>query len=66
MTTRERRPEERSAGDPQGPNSGGGTGTRELRARAQDLLEASNRVIQRALSTDSARFLAQQRQSGGQ
>jgi hypothetical protein len=66
MNTRERRPEERSAGAPQGSNTGGGAGTRELQTQALDLLEASNRVIERALSTDSARFLSQHRQSGGQ
>jgi hypothetical protein len=66
MNTRERRPEERPAGTPQGPSAGGGAGTGELQGRASELLAASDRLIERALSTDSPRFLSQTRQSGGQ
>ena len=66
MNTRERRPEERSAGAPQGSNAAAGTGTTELQERASELLAASDRLIERALSGDSSRFLSQTRQSGGQ
>ncbi len=66
MNTRERRPEERSAGAPQGSNATDGTETAELRERASELLAASDRLIERALSGDSLRFLSQTRQSGGQ
>ena len=66
MNTRERRPQERSAGAPQGSNATDGTATAELRQRASELLAESDRVIERALSGDSFRFLSQQRQSGGQ
>ena len=66
MNTRERRPEERSAGAPQGSNATGTTGNPELQQRASDLLAASDRLIERALSGDSFRFLSQTRQSGGQ
>lgn len=38
----------------------------EARERAQRLLEAADDAIQRALSDDSERFLAQNRQQGGQ
>ena len=66
MNTRERRPEERSAGAPQGSNATDGPGTTELQERASELLAASDRLIERALSGDSFRFLSQTRQSGGQ
>jgi hypothetical protein len=63
MNTRERRPEERPVGS---APAAGGSGPGELQARASELLEAGDRAIARALSEDSARFLSQNRQSGGQ
>ena len=66
MNTRERRPEERLAGTPQGSNASGTAGGLEQQRRASELLAASNRVIERALSGDSLRFLSHARQSGGQ
>jgi hypothetical protein len=66
MDTRERRPEDRRARASQGSNENGATGTGELQDRASQLLAASDRLIERALSVDSFQFLSQTRQSGGQ
>ena len=66
MNTRERRPEERPVGSVPAAGATGGSGSGELQARASELLEAGDRAIARALSEDSARFLSQNRQSGGQ
>jgi hypothetical protein len=66
MNTRERQPEDRMARGPRGPNESGATGTGELSDRASQLLAASDRLIERALSVDSLQFLTQTRQSGGQ
>ena len=66
MDTRERRPEDRRARAPQGSNEDGAAGTGELQERASQLLAASDRLIERALSVDSFQFLSQTRQSGGQ
>ena len=66
MNTRERRPEERPAGIPQGSNASGAAGGLERQQRASELLAASDRLIERALSGDSLRFLSHARQSGGQ
>ena len=66
MNTRERTPEERPVGSAPAAGATGGSGTGELQARASELLEAGDRAIARALSEDSARFLSQNRQSGGQ
>jgi hypothetical protein len=51
---------------PQGSNENDATGTEELQDRASQLLAASDRLIERALSVDSFQFLSQTRQSGGQ
>ena len=66
MDTRQRRPEERRARIPQGSNEERATGAAEARERASQLLAASDRLIERALSVDSLQFLSQTRQSGGQ
>ena len=66
MNTRERRPEERLAGAPQGSNASGTTGDSDLSQRAEDLLAAGDQAIEQALSGDSSRFLSHQRQAGGQ
>jgi hypothetical protein len=44
----------------------GGASGSEIHERAADLLEVADRAIERALSGDSARFLSQNRQAGGQ
>jgi hypothetical protein len=67
MNTRERDPRERS--QPGQPESAGGSaegGGAETGERARELLEAGDRAIESALSKDSARFLAQNQQTGGQ
>jgi hypothetical protein len=66
MSTRERRPQDRAMGAPRGSSTSPEAGAPELRERASELLAASDRLIERALSADSARFLSQTRQSGGQ
>ena len=66
MNTRERPPEERTVRAPEGSNEAGTTGTTALQDRASQLLAASDRLIERALSVDSSQFLSQTRQSGGQ
>lgn len=43
-----------------------GTNTNDLRERGAALLAAADDAIARALSRDSATFLAQNRQAGGQ
>lgn len=53
------------------PNAGGDGDTpdgnaSELRDRARDLLSAADRAIETALSSDSAQFLRNSVQSGGQ
>jgi hypothetical protein len=66
MNTRERQRENRRTGDPPGAVEGGVAGTGELQERASQLLAASDRLIERALSVDSLQFLSQTRQAGGQ
>jgi hypothetical protein len=66
MNTRERQHENRRTGDPPAADGGGAPGTGELQERASQLLAASDRLIERALSVDSLRFLSQTRQAGGQ
>jgi hypothetical protein len=60
------RERERERDEP--PPAGGGSpvGPSSLRDDAQRLLAATNAYIDRALSQDSARFLAANRQHGGQ
>jgi len=48
------------------PAGGDGTDQTELRDRGTALLAAADEAISRALSRDSARFLAQNRQAGGE
>jgi hypothetical protein len=49
------------------PREGGDAGDQsELRERAASLLAAADEAISRALSRDSAEFLAQNRQMGGE
>jgi len=43
-----------------------GDGSEELARRARGLLDAGDELIRRALSSDSRRFLAQNRQQGGE
>ena len=43
-----------------------GEGSEELARRARGLLDAGDALIRRALSSDSRRFLAQNRQQGGE
>ena len=67
MSTREREPKDRPR--PAGGGEGTGsdeTGSIEARERAQRLADAGDRAIRAALSQDSARFLAQNQQEGGQ
>lgn len=66
MSTRERQHENRTARGPQVPNESGAAGAGELQERASQLLAASDRLIERALSVDSLQFLSQTRQAGGQ
>ena len=47
-------------------HSADATADQERREIGQSLLAAADRAIERALSEDSARFLAQNRQMGGQ
>jgi hypothetical protein len=49
-----------------GAAGGAGSGGDEVRARARRLLDVGDDLIRRALSGDSERFLAQNRQQGGQ
>jgi len=65
METRER---ERSERSPvlHGGVGGGGTSATDARERAMRLANAADRAIQATLSEDSARFLAQNRQEGGE
>jgi hypothetical protein len=58
----DREPEERP-----GPTGGEpGLDSTELRQRGAALLAAADEVVSRALSRNSAEFLAQNRQAGGQ
>lgn len=63
---------ERMRGDgppsgPGGPAPGAGSGGGEdLRRRSEDLLKAGDEAISRALSGDSEKFLAANRQRGGE
>jgi hypothetical protein len=66
MNTRERQREERRARASEGADGSGATGAGELQERASQLLAASDRLIERALSVDSLQFLSQTRQAGGQ
>ena len=47
-------------------SGGGGTSATDARERAMRLANAADRAIQATLSEDSARFLAQSRQEGGE
>jgi hypothetical protein len=53
---------------PVGSNDAASEGrqTEELRDRAERLLDAGDDIVRRALSGNSQRFLAQNRQQGGQ
>ena len=51
---------------PDGPAPGSSRPPSELRRRADDLLEAGDEAIRRALSSNSEQFLAANRQEGGQ
>ena len=66
MTERERdRPERlRFGGEPSAPDQA--DGLEAARTRADQLLQAADAAIARALSGDSERFLHATRQSGGQ
>ena len=64
MTTRQRNREPEQAPEPAAGPSGGDAS--ETRARAERLLAAADDVIDRVLSTESERFLSQNRQQGGQ
>jgi hypothetical protein len=66
METRERERSERSPLLRAGAESGGETPGAEARERATRLADAADRAIQATLSEDSARFLAQNRQEGGE
>jgi hypothetical protein len=48
------------------PDAPGGDGLHDIQQRAQDLLDAGDEAINRALSGDSTRFLRANRQLGGQ
>lgn len=63
---RERHPDEvhRPSGDALPPTDGGNLD--ELRRAGEDLLEAGDEAIRRALSGDSEAFLRANRQQGGQ
>jgi hypothetical protein len=68
MSTQER---ERRAQDPAPLTQPAGTGAAgeaadELARRARSLLDLGDDLIRRALSSDSKRFLAQNRQQGGE
>ncbi|MBN2491651.1 MAG: hypothetical protein JXQ29_12450 [Planctomycetes bacterium] len=64
MSTRERRPEPpRPPGGTDGSEEGG---LDALRHAGSDLLAAADRAIDAALSRDSASFLRQSRQAGGE
>jgi hypothetical protein len=64
MTTRERERSDRSLVGPTG--TGNGSSTPDAGERAQRLMQAADRAIQATLSEHCARFLAQNRQEGGQ
>jgi hypothetical protein len=65
MRTRDRDPREQEpAREPLVPEPG--AGAEAAAARARSLLDLGDEVIRRALSGDSERFLAQNRQQGGQ
>lgn len=52
---------------PESPSPGAGSpGGEEVRQRAQRLLDLADETISEALSKNSERFLAQNRQQGGQ
>ena len=67
MSTREREPRDRTGrtggGAPAGDDTAGSVDAQE---RAKRLAEAGDRAIRAALSQDSARFLAQNQQEGGE
>ena len=65
MTLRERRNDAREA-QPGAAAPGGQPGQADLRAAAERLLAQGADAIDRALSQDSAAFLAANRQEGGQ
>ena len=66
MTTRERERIGRSPALPGETGSGEGPAAPDAAERARRLASAADRVIHATLSEDSARFLAQNRQEGGQ
>jgi hypothetical protein len=67
MSMREREPRERARPSGGGEDTGSGAaGSVEARERAERLAEAGDRAIRAALSQDSARFLSQNQQEGGQ
>ncbi len=66
MTTRERNRNERERTRAPGDGAAGGSGETEEQERTERLVEAGDRAIRAALSSDSTRFLAQVRQEGGQ
>ncbi|MBW2726487.1 MAG: hypothetical protein JRE71_19070, partial [Deltaproteobacteria bacterium] len=62
---REPRERARPGGGGEGTGSGAASSV-EARERAERLAEAGDRAIRAALSQDSARFLSQNQQEGGQ
>lgn len=64
MRIRNRQPDRDEHPEAAGPPAP--TPAAEVRERADRLLEAADDAIRRALSDDSERFLAQNRQQGGQ
>jgi hypothetical protein len=67
MSLREREPGDRANPRGAGEDPGrGAAGSVEARERAERLAEAGDRAIRAALSQDSARFLSQNQQEGGQ
>jgi hypothetical protein len=67
MRTRDRdRREQEPTPEPQPAAAGDGAGAGDAGERARRLLDVGDDLIRRALSNDSERFLAQNRQQGGE